>query len=509
MIQENNSIAPVAASRQSSLPEQLPAVLMLTLFFVTYNISAVSFLAQGAPAGDAPLPLAGYVGRIGPLARTALLAALLLPGLFSLLPFTVVPWAGTPVLNTLQPFLWGFGLPVAQRLYFRHTEPGRQAVYFGIAMGAGHLCWSLLMPLVGAFVSTSSPAGAVPDRFLLFLNVTRAVTNCLFVLLVWRLLHAGGAAGANGPGGTEKNLPPLPGMGKKLVLLLLPFLLCFALSGLMNYKFFVRVQLRGEYTEFMHLALAALFPLLGLIFSRRKFGPAFPCLCAAVLCFALALLMSFPPFSARAGVALCIISQQTLFFLGVLFFSRFAPYSRCPALVLCLGWLVALAGIPGNLLGTRLLPALDIPIFPAVSVLAGLCAVSLIPLRRVFPLPEAPAQAEDTALEALSAESAKLEALRIEAETEAARLEAARMETLRIEAEAEAKRRAFAAAFALTTREAEVLDGILRGLEREAIGAELGISDRTVKFHIRGLLKKTGEANRSKLLHFYTAWQSG
>ncbi len=172
-------------------------------------------------------------------------------------------------------------------------------------------------------------------------------------------------------------------------------------------------------------------------------------------------------------------------------YAEHAQHGRPPtALVLCLGWLVSLAGIPGNLLAVRLLPALGISPFPAVCVLVGLCAVSLIPLRRVFPLPETPAQAEGIVLETLNAEAAKLEAARIEAD-------------------AGAKRRAFAAAFTFTEREAEVLDGILRELEREAIGAELGISDRTVKHHINGLLKKTGMANRRRLLHFYADWQAG
>jgi DNA-binding NarL/FixJ family response regulator len=50
----------------------------------------------------------------------------------------------------------------------------------------------------------------------------------------------------------------------------------------------------------------------------------------------------------------------------------------------------------------------------------------------------------------------------------------------------------------LTTREGVVLGLLARGLQNKEIAAELGISERTVKFHVGGLLKKLDAGNRTE-----------
>jgi two-component system NarL family response regulator len=52
----------------------------------------------------------------------------------------------------------------------------------------------------------------------------------------------------------------------------------------------------------------------------------------------------------------------------------------------------------------------------------------------------------------------------------------------------------------LTDREVEVLHRIARGLGNVDIGAELGISERTVKGHVNNLLGKLGVTDRTKAL---------
>jgi DNA-binding NarL/FixJ family response regulator len=52
----------------------------------------------------------------------------------------------------------------------------------------------------------------------------------------------------------------------------------------------------------------------------------------------------------------------------------------------------------------------------------------------------------------------------------------------------------------LTYRQRQVLDGIRRGLQNKEIGASLGCTARTVKFHVAEILRETGCSNRYELL---------
>lgn len=49
----------------------------------------------------------------------------------------------------------------------------------------------------------------------------------------------------------------------------------------------------------------------------------------------------------------------------------------------------------------------------------------------------------------------------------------------------------------LTKRELEVLKHMADGLSNKLIGVQLGISDRTVKFHVENVIRKVGGDTRT------------
>lgn len=57
----------------------------------------------------------------------------------------------------------------------------------------------------------------------------------------------------------------------------------------------------------------------------------------------------------------------------------------------------------------------------------------------------------------------------------------------------------------LSAREREVLDGMTRGLDFEAIGGEMGISPRTVDIHARNICRKLGLGGLMQLRHYALA----
>lgn len=59
---------------------------------------------------------------------------------------------------------------------------------------------------------------------------------------------------------------------------------------------------------------------------------------------------------------------------------------------------------------------------------------------------------------------------------------------------------AFIQKYELSSRETQVLNMIIEGASNGEISAKLFISENTVKFHVRNILKKTDCANRTELL---------
>jgi DNA-binding CsgD family transcriptional regulator len=65
----------------------------------------------------------------------------------------------------------------------------------------------------------------------------------------------------------------------------------------------------------------------------------------------------------------------------------------------------------------------------------------------------------------------------------------------------------FAQYYDLSRREREVLDQVLASRTNVEAAELLYVSESTIKFHIRNLLRKTGCRNRVELRELYTAWK--
>ncbi len=461
-------------------------IFMLALFFAMHNISVVFYQLRGVPSEHAAGSMAGFYlgialgaalmtflerraarGLSMAAPRAFLFIALLLPAALCLFSFRVTGFRGNAFLNFFQPLLWALPLPVALRFFFLHVRPAEQALYFGVAIEVGHLCWALLVPLA----QLMGGSGGIEPRLLAFLNLTRILVAALLAVFCWRL-----------------SAYPLPGRAATVETgekpsprcLLVPLAACYFLSGFLGYLFFARLWGRRVYPEYLHLTLTVFFPVLGLLCYRPGLGVLRHLLGGAALCFAAVPLLLFLP--QEGGVTkgvyfACAASQQLLLYGGTLALSRYAPSSRYPAFTLSAAWLISSAGMAGNVTASRLLPLLPLSTFGAVCALAALCALSVLCLGRAFPLPDHPGH-DDAPEDGVFGRPFP--------------------ETLRLQS--------FAREFTLTAREREVLECLLRENTVASAALGLGVSENTVKFHVRSLLKKTGNRNRQRLLGHFSTW---
>ena len=60
-----------------------------------------------------------------------------------------------------------------------------------------------------------------------------------------------------------------------------------------------------------------------------------------------------------------------------------------------------------------------------------------------------------------------------------------------------------------TSRQAEVLSLLGRGMANKAIAHELGMSESTVKVHVRNIMRVTGATNRTQAAYNVQAWSTG
>jgi len=479
--------------------EQILGGLVLALFYVVFNMSTVFFQARGAADLGGPALAACFSGMFigalwfgalqakerlqGVAGQAVLLGTLLLPSIFSQISFWAVGYKGNYVINIIQPLLWLMPLPVALSFFCRHAPRRAQPLYMGLAISAGHLCWLLLTPLTATANTPASLELEMTARFLPLLGLVRNLAEVIFALVCWMLVRTECRLPApqSAPVRTEspEAVPSMP-VGR-LLRAALPFLCCFILNGFGGYIFFPRMAAHSANAEYAHLFLFLLFPVAGFFMARQGNAFLVRLLSAAVMCMAAAPLLlelRLPNAIAQTLYVAGSCAEQVVLFCGVQASLRFAPAFNFHPLCYVAVWMISGISIPTHIFAKWINMLPSDPRFPLLAgVLLICCVYSLLQFKRALPAYVLePKHSLAPSLEPQLASDDKLQA--------------------------------FVAFFGLTSREEEVLVGIIGGQNRAAISASLGISDSTVKFHPSGLLKKTAQTNSRNLSRYFNLWKS-
>ncbi|UQZ90776.1 hypothetical protein C4J81_16810 [Deltaproteobacteria bacterium Smac51] len=368
--------------------------------------------------------------------------------------------------------------PVGLWLFFR-TRTERAGLTLGLAMASGEMTWILLVPLLSAAFAGPMSAGQVL-YIVKTLGLLPVLSALCLALITFRLSRDGVQAPA------EAARPGTGTCRRPLGWLFVGGVCFFALFGLAWGSGLPRSVIAPATRENLHYFQLFGAPLAGWLLDRARFGRSrgLAALLAALVLAALAVPLSNLSGGAYSPAAFTLMnvarsSCLLLLFLGAARLSgRWLPlWGSLAYSIYLLQFLGAAAGrglygrwgSQGLILGEAGL---------TLGLALGLGCFWLTLRRETWPAPDEDIPAGDKAA----------------AET----IDSTPMEN--------SKTALFTMAFELTGREAEVLAGLLRGLNSPALAESLGISERTLKYHLSGLLRKTGQPNRRRLAAFYACW---
>ncbi|MDL2226641.1 helix-turn-helix transcriptional regulator [Deltaproteobacteria bacterium OttesenSCG-928-M10] len=379
--------------------------------------------------------------------------------------------------------------PAALWFYFR-SRPDRPGLTLGLAMSAAEMIWILLVPFVSAAFTQTPPAGQAMylSQTMVFLLMVNGVG------LTATLIQTGRSTGA-APVADERLSDWRP------MLWLMAGAFCFfALFGLSFNSGTPRTAVQPDTRAAVHFFLLAGAPLAGWLLDWNWNRGIIFIVAGLGLAAVSVLGLTFfgGPFLSGCFVIMTVARSV---FLLILFLGAARLMGSGPRLAFWggLAYSIYLAQFVGNVLGRACAGLWGEGALPVAqtALLAGL-VLGLWRVLRHFKTAPVEKYAGDRPAAGLpdSPPSAPVPS------PAAADLAGPASP----DSDESARHAAFGTAFGLTRREVEVLEGLRRGLEPAGLAGELGISERTVRFHLTGILRKTGRPNRQTLMRFYVAW---
>lgn len=432
---------------------------------------------------------------------TPICLAILMTGVSLLLLYFYIGHAGhgpSPIPYQVQAVAYGLFWPPLMLLFFSTTSLGKQGLCFGCALAVGKIFLLVFLPTLG----DSLPAGMAENHLLHLRRLLGITCGILGLTLAWALFFRPRLFFP----ASARDTPTHRGASPRAILILGGILgstfLFFALFGIGTSLSYAAPKIFQRTPNPMHFSILLCAPLIGALldtlFSGKRWGVySTGIIVTAVVWGMLITKLAQTVFSVEltaTALPFFLIGRETMFALLILLSSWLAglvwrnstqqiaaSFAYCAYILALFGiWMVRaiLQENPHNsmAIGTGLASAFSL------STALALYLFGKLPWPIIKTI--AASKPYETSLES--------EETRHQAEWENADL----------------KLLAFCVSFSLTKRESDIFLELAKGTGMEKICAVLGISERTFRFHVSGLLKKTKMLNRQRLLLFYKHWET-
>lgn len=485
------------------------AALCLILFCAAYHIFCIEQQVHGALPGHRPVSLFGGFfgvmaaslglacleplmirgGRAGFITRSALLPVLLFPSVFSwLVPALLEGGEKGPFINFFLPFLWGGMLAVVLRTFFRNAKLSGRSFFLFTALGIGHACFALLIPLIDE-AKTSSVL--VEQRWLPMLNFTSAALCAVAAYIAWYLQPWPQTRSRSSLRELQREAFSFDGfLRPPLLVTLIVLSSCRTLSGFWNYLYYARYCVHDGRSEYTHWLLAMLLVCVGVFLSGKNGKQTLRLLPpVAALCVGLSPVLNLLP---QGAVAHQFVYGLGLFGNEAVLLSAFLICLHCTEnggrqvmLQLCPLYLAVGIAMLGWLLSRfsqLAAPELALPVTWGLGVT---CVMSAFFAWRIFFTRAR--LAEEPQITTIWAEESPMANLGNESERERQEATFARMQ-------------AFAKVHKLSGRERDVMELLMRGCSTEKMATSLALRESSVRTYVNSLLRKTGTGSRLNLV---------
>lgn len=397
---------------------------------------------------------------------------------------------GSPLLPyQFQSIMYGLFWPPLMLYFFSAVPQGRQGLCFGCAMGLGKLTWIVFLPTLGGML----PADMVWGHILHLRRLLGILSFLLGGALAWSIFCARARLFPH----EEMMEPPGGGISRPFLLLVgiqLPIILYNATIGTGTGLSYMAPSLFPRVPDLSH-ALLLLAPLVtgvlldGLFRGSRWGMHAVGLFLMAIVC-AVPATMTLEPL--RTGelsiIGPLVVAGRDCITLSMILIATWLAamtWGKAPqqfTATIGYGFSVLALLVSGNIRsflqggGHSTVTAAAIIAMAFVTLSVSLMYwIGKLPWPIRSPRPAVSREVRESARDAGE--------------------------------EPDRKFLEFCLTFSLTPRESDIFLALLGGASMEDVCTRLRISERTFRFHVTGLLKKTAMLNRKRLLPFYTCWQ--